>query len=126
MDQTRTDYEDSQRIFTRLPYRLDGEAVEDGTTECLISGWFKRKIMSTPGFPSPIVHPPRVVYEIRQVADRGLGVFAAQNIEAGDLIIAERPLMVRAAWNAATARSDLSQEEKLRAVGDQLQPQTKR
>ena len=42
------------------------ELERDGKTECLCTGWFKRTVLSTPGFPSPIVHPPSVVYEVKE------------------------------------------------------------
>ncbi|KZV74907.1 SET domain-containing protein [Peniophora sp. CONT] len=114
-DALKNDYSDSHPIVTSLP-QTGGEAVRrDGETECMCTGWFKREILSTPGFPSPIVHPPKIVYKVRAVEGRGLGVFATENIKAGDLILAERPLLIKRAADYAYGRSGLSQEEMLRA-----------
>lgn len=86
----------------------------------MCSGWFKRLVLSTPGFPSPIVHPPRVTYEVRETGEHGLGVFATEDIEAGDLILAERPLVIKHNWTLATYDEDLNQETLLRAVRSSL------
>lgn len=119
-DARKVDYPDDQYLVTSLPQSSSEAIKRDGETECMCTGWFKRMVLSTPGFPSPIVHPPKVIYEVREVVGRGLGVFASEDIEAGGLIIAERPLLVQMAWNHARYRSDLSQEERLRAVSDRL------
>ncbi|KZV70384.1 SET domain-containing protein [Peniophora sp. CONT] len=89
----RIDYEDSDYILTTLPSQKEG-IDRDGETECFCTGWFRRTVLSTPGFPSPIVYPKKVVYEVREVEGCGLGVFALEDIRIGDLIVAERPLIV--------------------------------
>ena len=76
----------------------------------------KRKVLSTPGFPSPIVHPPRVTYNVRQAGGHGLSVFATEDIMAGDLIVAERPLIVKMIWNRVQVQEDVGEEEMLRLV----------
>ncbi|KZV74932.1 SET domain-containing protein [Peniophora sp. CONT] len=88
----------------------------DGKAECMCTGWFKRMVMSTPGFPSPILHPPKMVYEVRQVQGRGLGVLATEDIKAGDLILAERPLLVKMMWNPVRYWKDMTEEEALRGA----------
>ncbi|VDB85283.1 unnamed protein product [Peniophora sp. CBMAI 1063] len=116
-DHRRTDYRDDESIVTTLPQSERDEAIRrDGEAECACTGWFKRMVLSTPGFPSPIVRPPKIVYEVRDVVGRGLGVYATEDIQAGDLITAERPLIVKMAMNSARARSDLSPEDILRAT----------
>lgn len=121
-DASRIDYDDSEYIFTTLPQSSKDSIKRDGETECMCTGWFKRTIVSTPGFPSPIIHPEKVVYEVREVEGRGMGVFATEDIGAGDLIVAERPLLVKAVSNGARYRLDLSQEDLLRMVRDCLSP----
>ncbi|KZV71486.1 SET domain-containing protein [Peniophora sp. CONT] len=77
----------------------------DGTAECLLTPWMRDKITATPGWPQPIIHPPSLRYEIRRASgNRGLGVFATADIEAGALILAERPLLVNTSWTAAGIR----------------------
>lgn len=120
-DARRIDYDDGQVILTTLPQSPKESIKRDGEAECMCTGWFKRTVVSTPGFPSPIIHPKKVVYEVRKANGRGMGVFATENIEAGDLIVAERPLVVRMVWAHATARSDLTQEETMRRVRDDLE-----
>jgi hypothetical protein len=48
-----------------------------------------------PKYPSPIRKPLNQVYEIRNTADPkiGFGMFATRDIQLGDLIMCERPLL---------------------------------
>ncbi|KZV74934.1 SET domain-containing protein [Peniophora sp. CONT] len=83
----------------------------------MCTGWFKRKVLSTAGFPSRIVHAPKVKYEVRKAQGRGLGVFATEDIAAGDLLLAERPLLVRMAWIPVTPDDEyLGAEQELRGL----------
>ena len=86
----------------------------------MVTGWMKRKVLSTPGFPSPIQHPPKIVHEIRQVKGRGLGVFATKDIQAGDLILAERPLLVKMIWSSGQFELGMTQEQATRGVREHL------
>ncbi|KZV74908.1 SET domain-containing protein [Peniophora sp. CONT] len=115
-DALKIDYSDAEYIATTLPQTGGLVIRRDGLTQCMCTGWFKRTVLSTPGFPSPIVHPPKVVYEVRAAEGRGLGVFATEDIEAGDLILAERPLFIKMVLNPARFRPDMDQEVKLRAM----------
>lgn len=62
-------------------------------TECILRGFTKRTILSTPGYPQPLIKPPTSCYRIGP-SENGLGMFATRDIFIGDLIVAERPLMV--------------------------------
>ena len=53
---------------------------------------------------------------MEQTANSGMGVFATEDINAGDLIVAERPLLVKMAWSPARRQEDMSKEQVLRAV----------
>ncbi|KAF8995773.1 hypothetical protein BDQ17DRAFT_1430162 [Cyathus striatus] len=78
-------------ICTRIPNSSDS----NGFAQCLVTGTLKEKILSDPGFPRAppcAVNPP--VYRISPAGSRGMGMFATHDIEVGDLIIAERPLVV--------------------------------
>ena len=108
------------REFTKYIDEYVEELMRDGRAEVMCTGWFKRMVLSTPGYPSPIVHPPRVMFEVREVNGRGLAVFATEDIAAGDLILAERPLVVKMIWSVGGLKDpeSLTQEQKLRGVSD--------
>ncbi|CAL1698862.1 unnamed protein product [Somion occarium] len=61
---------------------------------CLIWPIQKQKILALPGFPVRFVPPPRVLYEIKPIPGAGMGMVATQDIEVGDLIVRERPLII--------------------------------
>ncbi|KAG6817593.1 hypothetical protein H0H93_007124 [Arthromyces matolae] len=96
IDCNTLDYSDDQIIFTTLPARFDTVAVgANGWSECLMKGGKdKRWILSRPGFPCyvPSFDPPR--YHIGPSKHGGKGLFAACDIKQGDLIFAERPVIV--------------------------------
>ncbi|VDB85285.1 unnamed protein product [Peniophora sp. CBMAI 1063] len=113
----KNDYDDYEYLITSLPQPVRKELQRDGWAECLCTGWLKRMILSTPGFPSPIEHPAQVRYEIRKSGSRGLGVFATEDIDAGDLILAERPLLVRMIWTPpAPNTKHLSPKQRLEGM----------
>ncbi|KAG6816260.1 hypothetical protein H0H93_008234, partial [Arthromyces matolae] len=97
-DFSRLDYSDMDYIFTTLPMRFNNDTVAigaNGWTECLLKGGkHKRWILSIPGFPHsvPSFDPPR--YRIGPSVHGGKGLFATCDIPLGDLIFAERPLMI--------------------------------
>ncbi|KAJ7496871.1 hypothetical protein FB451DRAFT_1456778 [Mycena latifolia] len=73
-----------KHVFTTLPGITVGpptEAWRDGSSECMLEAQTKAKILSTPGFPSPI-------------ARMGLGAFSTTRLQMGDLILSERPLVI--------------------------------
>jgi hypothetical protein len=54
----------------------------------------KEAILSYPGFPAPIVKTPfPFKFSINSIPGKGFGAVATTNIEPGELIIAERPLI---------------------------------
>ena len=61
---------------------------------------------------------------MEQTANSGMGVFATEDINAGDLIVAERPLLVKMVWSPARHQEDMSKEQVLRAVRLTLRPYT--
>jgi hypothetical protein len=64
----------------------------DGTTDCLILGLEDKKLI--PKYPSPI--RKYQAYEIRNSTDpkMRLGVFATHDLQFGDLILCERPILL--------------------------------
>lgn len=93
-DSTKLDYGDQEDVMTRLPFRFDGNDDDDGTTECMITGYLKRKMLSTPGWGAPIPRPAEPTYRIMDSPGQGLGMYAIRDIAAGDLILAERPFLI--------------------------------
>ncbi|KAF8875783.1 hypothetical protein BD779DRAFT_1804523 [Infundibulicybe gibba] len=65
----------------------------DGWSECLVTDKIKAKILSTPGFPAPLVHPAKA-HRIGPAPGKGLGIFATRDLDMGDLVCVERPLLV--------------------------------
>ncbi|KAF5351486.1 hypothetical protein D9757_013239 [Collybiopsis confluens] len=91
-------YDPKIYIHTRLPPRQASQGLSNSggcQTECLVSGFVKRTIHETPGFPSdPLPCPGGICYRIGDAGEKGLGVFSTRLIGAGELIIDERPLII--------------------------------
>ncbi|PBK92473.1 SET domain-containing protein [Armillaria gallica] len=65
-----------------------------GWSQCLLSGYLKRRLERISGFPRPLKETKDKAYVISSAPGKGLGMFAARKIKMGDLIADERPLMV--------------------------------
>ncbi|KAK0201061.1 hypothetical protein DFS33DRAFT_1101634 [Desarmillaria ectypa] len=65
-----------------------------GWSQCLLSGYLKRRLGSISGFPRPLKETEDKTYVISSAPGKGLGMFATRKIKMGDLIADERPLMV--------------------------------
>ncbi|KAF8876966.1 hypothetical protein BD779DRAFT_1677576 [Infundibulicybe gibba] len=79
-----------------VPPKPDGATLAeypDGWSECLVTNEIKNKILSTPGFSTSLAHPPRA-HRIGSAPGKGLGIFATRDLDMGDLICIERPLLV--------------------------------
>ncbi|KDR70420.1 hypothetical protein GALMADRAFT_271519 [Galerina marginata CBS 339.88] len=96
LDPTRASQPDNMLIVTTIPKQYLGEPPEaDGHSECIMHGPTKAKILNAPGYPAPVPKPSgRWAYEIKETKATGLGVFAKRDIALGELIFAERPLLV--------------------------------
>ncbi|KAK7460844.1 hypothetical protein VKT23_008775 [Stygiomarasmius scandens] len=96
----RLDYPDDAWLASTQPSQpMDATLadVPDGWAECFITGRAKRAIVSVPGFPEalPRTDPSRPKpYTIVESTGKGMGMFAARDIEWGELIVAERPMLV--------------------------------
>ncbi|KAJ7575644.1 hypothetical protein C8J56DRAFT_738716, partial [Mycena floridula] len=65
-----------------------------GFTECLITGWTRKSALNYPGFPSLVPTPSKPAHRIAQTPNKGLAVFAARKLVAGELLFAERSLLI--------------------------------
>lgn len=63
-------------------------------TECLIYPEIKAHILATPGFPRPFRTPEPPRYVLDPVRGAGIGMFAAVDIDIGEVIVVERPLII--------------------------------
>ena len=93
----KTDYPDDSLFVTTVPSRrIGGPPDPDGHSEWLVHGSTKKKILNTPGYPQPVPKPPGNVksHVVKSTPTMGKGVFATRNIPMGDIIFAERPLLV--------------------------------
>jgi len=91
------DYHDDQWLLSTQPRYPPGATLAkypDGWSECFNTGHAKRKILNTPGFPEPLPRPNPSCFRISDSPGKGLGMFAARDIKMGDLIIAERALLI--------------------------------
>ncbi|KAF9024824.1 SET domain-containing protein [Hymenopellis radicata] len=89
-------YEGVHLIITRQPTTPPNATLEshpDGWTECLVPPVVKRTILSTPGFPAPLDRVPPA-HRIGPSPSGGMGMFATRPLEAGDLIFAERAMII--------------------------------
>ncbi|KAH0582813.1 hypothetical protein H2248_010721 [Termitomyces sp. 'cryptogamus'] len=57
-------------------------------------GQQQRAILSTPGFPSPVPQQTQPRYHLGSSPNDRVGMFASCHIDAGDLVVAERPLVL--------------------------------
>ena len=67
---------------------------EEPTVECIIRPEAMDKLLEIPGFPYPLAAPNPPRYEIKPIPGAGLGVVAATDLDIGDDIIVERPLLL--------------------------------
>ncbi|KAF9474369.1 SET domain-containing protein [Pholiota conissans] len=84
-------------VLLTIPPRGSPAAVDDSEhTEWVTLEATKPRVFNVPGFPKPVPKPNAnaPVYEVRTTPEMGMGVFATRNIKAGELIFAERPLLV--------------------------------
>ncbi|TCD61404.1 hypothetical protein EIP91_008508 [Steccherinum ochraceum] len=100
----KLDHSDNQMLCTTLPMRHSSNGplsqdpvglATDGLTECYISGYLKRMIASTPDlgeYPVPRVEVK--AHRLTTFPGKGLGMVAERDIRAGELILAERPLLI--------------------------------
>ncbi|OCH90024.1 SET domain-containing protein [Obba rivulosa] len=82
------------------PVALDGSTADpDGVTECILYAGMKEVLLAQPGFPRRVPRPRRQAYRLREIGGAGLGLVATRQIKPGEMIFAERPLVItKTAW----------------------------
>ena len=78
-------------VITTIP-----QSVPRGETQSvwIVRPLTKPKVLKTPGYPAPLPKTRDDLYEIKSMPDVGKGVFAKRDISRGEIIFAERPLLV--------------------------------
>ena len=80
-----------------IPARVVGQPCDpDGHSEWLVRGLMMNIVLNAPGYPQPVTKAPGNVksYIVKLTATMGKGVFATRDIPIGEIIFAERPLVV--------------------------------
>ncbi|KAF8908293.1 hypothetical protein CPB85DRAFT_795848 [Mucidula mucida] len=93
----------------------------DGCAECFILPAMGNAILSLPGFPAALQRPLQKTYSVVDVLGKGRGMIAACELQAGDLIIDERPLLVGPANRTirTSVMPSLSQVERMQAAQEE-------
>ena len=84
-------------LFTTIPACFTGQPPDpDGHSEWIVCAATNRKVLNAPGYPQPVPRPTANVksYVIKSTLTMGKGVFATRDIQMGEIIFAERPLLV--------------------------------
>ena len=106
-DAKKTEHTADVLLLTSIPpKKISGPPDPDGHSEWMVHGPTKAKVINAPGYPQPVPKPKascgiQPAYVIKQTPNMGLGVFATRDIEMGELIFAERPLLVSPRGNVA-------------------------
>ncbi|KAK7460845.1 hypothetical protein VKT23_008776 [Stygiomarasmius scandens] len=126
-DGNTNDYQDSHWIVSRQPATPNDASLAefpDGWAECFITGRAKRAILSTPGFPEALPRADSarpIPYEIRESSGKGMGMFATRDIECGELIMAERPMLVIPAAYAPAVPVHFTPAQQQQAVLNEME-----
>ncbi|KAJ7581993.1 hypothetical protein C8J56DRAFT_1168088 [Mycena floridula] len=88
--------DDDIDVITRMPppEHPNLPELDQAFTECLITGWTKKAALRYPGFPSAVPRPSKPAHRIAKTPRKGLAVFATRKLAAGELLFAERPLII--------------------------------
>ena len=85
------------------------QSVPHGETQCvwIVNGPTKLKVLNAAGYPARIPTPRPDLYELRSTPDMGEGLFAKRDISRGEIIFAERPLLVTHEFSQGATLLDL-------------------
>jgi hypothetical protein len=97
VDAKKMDDKADMILFTTIPAKTFTAPFDpDGHSEWVVHAGTKAKVINAPGYPKPVPKPngTQPAYVIKPTPDKGLGIFATRDIKMGELIFAERPLLV--------------------------------
>ncbi|PPQ68884.1 hypothetical protein CVT25_009007 [Psilocybe cyanescens] len=95
-DALKTDYPENAVVVTTIPSIIYRDPPDpDGNSEWIVLGPTKQLVFKAPGYPRAVSKATGLpTYEVRLTQDMGFGMFATRDIKVGELIFAERPLLV--------------------------------
>ncbi|PPR03555.1 hypothetical protein CVT26_006097 [Gymnopilus dilepis] len=119
-DARKLDHDDSTILITTIPSPPDGfDKDPDGHCQWVVRGPTRAKVINTPGYPSPVPKPEEnkvTIMQTQAITQRnmGLGVVATKDIQMGELIFAERPMLMtpRAVVRLASQGGPKSRDKK--------------
>ncbi|KAJ7886625.1 hypothetical protein B0H14DRAFT_2498516 [Mycena olivaceomarginata] len=104
---------------TQPPVTMTATLAEypEGWTECLLHADVKALVVGTPGFPRSLAHPATLNYRIGPSESKGQGMFSTRKLDAGDLVLVERPLTVSPSAMSIEVHfpTDFTAEQKMQA-----------
>lgn len=98
-------------VMTTIPMGFDGKSPDpDGHSEWIVHAPTKSKVFNAPGYPQPVPKPTGngKSYTVKSTLTMGKGVFATRDIPMGEMVFAERPLLVVPTALTATATVDVN------------------
>jgi hypothetical protein len=112
------DDEDERFIYTSIPAQTPGTVFKHAAdaSECYINEKLATRLTQTPGFPLRIPVPESPFIRVSRTASRGFGVFATRSMRPGEIIHAERPIIVSPSIISTPTPSSLSLPEQYNAV----------
>ncbi|KAJ8522238.1 hypothetical protein ONZ45_g1187 [Pleurotus djamor] len=99
-------------LITTLPNSGTNTELSDGQSECvLLSPMDKRHFLGIPGFPRA---PPTWwgAFVIRPVRGKGLGMIASRDIQFGEMVFCERPLLMT--WVPPARRGKVGSDNRIK------------
>lgn len=97
IDPEFSDFDRDTFVYTTLPPPCSDTDSDDdlnGTTECFIALSLKHVILETIDYQLRLPKPKSPCCKVREAPASGLGLFATRDIKAGELILAERAIMI--------------------------------
>ena len=137
-DASKVDYGEHSLVVTTVPQPPnDFDLDPDGHCQWIVNGPTKNKVVLAPGYPAAVPKPSERKITIRKTENMGVGLVATKDLEMGELIFAERPILAMPAGirrlsrpkseeatdqKSEVALAMLEWEQMLRDVVDRMPP----
>ncbi|KAJ7188718.1 hypothetical protein C8R46DRAFT_1055588 [Mycena filopes] len=79
--------------YARVPNGPNCDYSEPAS-ECFFFPGSKEVLLNLPNYPQPLIRPQTAAFRVLDVPGKGKGLFSTRPLKMGDLILAERPLLV--------------------------------
>nr|GAT51523.1 predicted protein [Mycena chlorophos] len=88
--------EERSEQYEWISFPPNAVAAGEPVAECVFLPGTKQVFFDMPGFPQPLPPAPtNPAYRVAPIPGKGLGLIATRTIEQGELILTERPLLIR-------------------------------